>query len=346
MVSQPQPQDDTPAQVTQAGQWNLGTVISGCKIWVNRHAEGTVEERQAEILSIRDKPQSIYVPAPIDPADKKEFYCHYVGYNKRLDDWIPGSWIILSKELEWPKPKPPPAPPAKKETQTPQKTKAGSRKTTKKTKSTPSARGSTTPAPSTSQKRLASTVDLDGIDALETQEMQETQDSAFGDLDAFGEDEDAEGENEPLEGDSLMDIDPDVSAYVPDPQKAPPIQSKEQEIEKLRTSGSMTQNVHEIARVKNLNKLQIGKYLVEAWYFSPYPAEFAHLPILYICELCLSYFPSPVMFGRHRTKCKMVHPPGNEIYRHEDISFFEIDGKKQPQWCRNLSLLSKCFLDQ
>jgi len=41
----------------------------------------------------------------------------------------------------------------------------------------------------------------------------------------------------------------------------------------------------------------------------------------------------------------MLHPPGNEIYRHEEISFFEIDGKKQLTWCRNLSLLSKCFLD-
>jgi len=41
----------------------------------------------------------------------------------------------------------------------------------------------------------------------------------------------------------------------------------------------------------------------------------------------------------------MLHPPGNEIYRWEDISFFEIDGRKQLTWCRNLSLLSKCFLD-
>jgi len=52
-----------------------------------------------------------------------------------------------------------------------------------------------------------------------------------------------------------------------------------------------------------------------------------------------------MMLSRHRHRCTMLHPPGNEIYRHEDVSFFELDGKRQLTWCRNLSLLSKCFLD-
>ncbi|KAJ2965598.1 hypothetical protein NUW54_g14066 [Trametes sanguinea] len=107
----------------------------------------------------------------------------------------------------------------------------------------------------------------------------------------------------------------------------------------------MTQSISEIARVKNLNRLQIGKHEVEAWYFSPYPKEYAHLPVLYICEFCLSYFGSQFMLSRHRKRCNLLHPPGNEIYRHEDISFFELDGKRQLTYCRNLSLLSKCFLD-
>jgi histone acetyltransferase HTATIP len=59
----------------------------------------------------------------------------------------------------------------------------------------------------------------------------------------------------------------------------------------------------------------------------------------------LSFFGSEKMLSRHRHKCTLLHPPGNEIYRHEDISFFEIDGRKQKTWCRNLCLLSKCFLD-
>lgn len=124
-----------------------------------------------------------------------------------------------------------------------------------------------------------------------------------------------------------------------------PTFSKAREIEKLRTQGSMTQSHSEVSRVKNLDKIQMGKHEVEAWYFSPYPIEFAHVPTLYICEFCLSFYVSEKMIERHRKKCKLLHPPGNEIYRHEDISFFEIDGRKQKTWCRNLCLLSKCFLD-
>ncbi|KAI8997063.1 acyl-CoA N-acyltransferase [Pilobolus umbonatus] len=121
--------------------------------------------------------------------------------------------------------------------------------------------------------------------------------------------------------------------------------SKEYEIEKLRTSGSMTQSVQEIARVKNLNKIQMGRHEVEAWYFSPYPIEYAYCDVLYICEFCLSYYVSHKQLSRHRQRCQLYHPPGNEIYRHENISFFEIDGRKQKTWCRNLCLLSKLFLD-
>lgn len=121
--------------------------------------------------------------------------------------------------------------------------------------------------------------------------------------------------------------------------------SKDHEIEKLRTSGSMTQSVQEIARVKNLNKIQMGQHEVEAWYFSPYPLEYAYCDMLYICEFCLCYYVSHKQLSRHRARCQLHHPPGNEIYRHDEISFFEIDGRKQKVWCRNLCLLSKLFLD-
>ncbi len=45
--------------------------------------------------------------------------------------------------------------------------------------------------------------------------------------------------------------------------------SKEKEIEKLRTSGSRTQSVAEIARVKNINTISMGKHEVDTWYFAP-----------------------------------------------------------------------------
>lgn len=121
--------------------------------------------------------------------------------------------------------------------------------------------------------------------------------------------------------------------------------SKEKEIEKLRTQGSMTQSSSEVARMKNLNAIEMGQYQVEPWYFSPYPVEFAHIPVLYVCEFCLCYYAQRTQYVRHRGKCHLQHPPGNEIYRKDDLSFFEIDGRRQKVYCRSLCLLSKCFLD-
>lgn len=126
---------------------------------------------------------------------------------------------------------------------------------------------------------------------------------------------------------------------------APEVYSREEEIEKLRTSGSMTQNQTEIHRVRNLSRMQMGEHEIEPWYFSPYPQEMTEADVVYICEFCLDYFGSYRQFTRHRSKCTLLHPPGNEIYRDDSISFFEIDGRRQPTYCRNLCLLSKLFLD-
>lgn len=121
--------------------------------------------------------------------------------------------------------------------------------------------------------------------------------------------------------------------------------SEEDEIKKLRTSGSMTQNPHEISRVRNLDKIIMGKYEIEPWYFSPYPLELTDEDHIYIDDFSLQYFGSKKQYERYRKKCTLQHPPGNEIYRDDYVSFFEIDGRKQRTWCRNLCLLSKLFLD-
>jgi len=126
---------------------------------------------------------------------------------------------------------------------------------------------------------------------------------------------------------------------------AVPIMEPEEEIEKLRTGGSMVQNHAQLHLVRNLNKIQMGKHVIEPWYFSPYPQEFADVDMVYIDEFCLSYFASKKAFERHRSKCELRHPPGNEIYRDDFVSFFEVDGRRQRTWCRNLCLLSKLFLD-
>jgi len=48
---------------------------------------------------------------------------------------------------------------------------------------------------------------------------------------------------------------------------------------------------------------------------------------------------------RHSERCKIRNPPGDEIYRDDNVAVWEIDGKKEPVYCENLCLISKLFLD-
>lgn len=69
------------------------------------------------------------------------------------------------------------------------------------------------------------------------------------------------------------------------------------------------------------------------------------LPCIYLCAFCLKYRPNLECLKRHLQKCKIKHPPGQEIYRKDTISFFEIDGNRDKVYSKNLCLLSKLFLD-
>ena len=77
--------------------------------------------------------------------------------------------------------------------------------------------------------------------------------------------------------------------------------------------------------------IEMGRHEMEVWYQSPYPEEYSILPKLYICEFCLKYFKSETQLRRHAVKCVWNHPPGDEIYRKEPISVFEICGKRYKQ---------------
>ncbi|KAI6157493.1 histone acetyltransferase, MYST superfamily [Pisolithus tinctorius] len=347
-----------PAPITPGGSYSIQTVSVGCKLYVRRPTpDGGEEERLAEILSIRDKHANSFSRAstagnlkeedqePPKPEDRWEYFVHWDQFNKRLDEWVVGSRLVLSKDLEWPRPKPLPGKKTGLSAQKAPGKAPRSQSLLKKATANAAAAASptpfSTPGPAigmTGYRSPSPASSLKRKSLQEEQEEEEEEEPEEEDLDAEGEmDVDAEGE---LEGETF-----DLVASPTEPPPSVTAFSKEQEIEKLRTSGSMTQSISEVARVKNLNRLQIGKHELDAWYFSPYPREYAYLPVLYICEFCLSYFPSSFMLGRHRHRCTLLHPPGNEIYRHEDISFFELDGKRQLTWCRNLSLLSKCFLD-
>lgn len=82
-------------------------------------------------------------------------------------------------------------------------------------------------------------------------------------------------------------------------------------------------------------KIQFGKHTIDTWFAAPYPLEFTNLSTLYICEFCLKYMNSVFTLERHLTKCVHHSPPGDEIYRQEQVSIYEVDGRKN-KVCRYL----------
>ncbi|XP_030382124.1 histone acetyltransferase Tip60 isoform X2 [Scaptodrosophila lebanonensis] len=122
--------------------------------------------------------------------------------------------------------------------------------------------------------------------------------------------------------------------------------SQDGKIPTPRQSGSMVTHQDDVVtRMKNVEMIELGRHRIKPWYFSPYPQELCQMPCIYICEFCLKYRKSRKCLERHLSKCNLRHPPGNEIYRKHTISFFEIDGRKNKVYAQNLCLLAKLFLD-
>jgi histone acetyltransferase HTATIP len=304
----------TPPPVVK-GMATLTSLTVGMKAMVEKDGEN----RKAEILSIQQR------------KGKTTFYVHYEEFNKRLDEWVSADRIDLSHEVEWPAAD---KPDNKKKTNTVQNNKAQplkvdtSKKNLKRARSKLDREFSGTPESSSGNAtRLPKPSKAGG---------KENDDTLLGQSQSV---DTPRAEDDDLD---LVDVQAAAAAAKGSVNET---YSREEEIEKLRTSGSMTQNQTEISRVRNLEKIQMGKHEIEPWYFSPYPQEFGDCDMVYICEFCLGYFGEMKQFERHRSKCTLLHPPGNEIYRDDFISMFEIDGRRQRTWCRNLCLLSKLFLD-
>ncbi|KAL0228352.1 hypothetical protein RCL1_004495 [Eukaryota sp. TZLM3-RCL] len=103
----------------------------------------------------------------------------------------------------------------------------------------------------------------------------------------------------------------------------------------------------ERTKFKNVMQIQLGRFVIDTWYFSPYPEDYTPIDRLFICEFCLKYFKCKFSLIRHSLKCSLQRPPGDEIYRSQDehISLYEINGSIQRLYCQNLCLLAKLFLD-
>jgi len=241
-----------PHSVPERTQATLTSLVEGCKLPVNRNVEDTTEWTPAEILSIRTS------------GPTKQYYVHYVDFNKRLDEWVSHDRLDLSS-VEFPQNKDP--------------------KKRDVAHQNGNANGNTVP-----NKRKRKT----------------------------REDEVREDELALLE-------------------KRP------------RSTGSLVQNPHDdiTTRIKNVEYIEMGKYRLKPWYFSPYPSELIVDGQIYLCEYCLTYTKTKTQLKRHLSKCSMHSPPGKEIYRDpkKQICVFELDGRKHKNYVENLCLLAKCFLD-
>ncbi|TGZ68955.1 hypothetical protein CRM22_004000 [Opisthorchis felineus] len=96
---------------------------------------------------------------------------------------------------------------------------------------------------------------------------------------------------------------------------------------------------------QRIRTVVLGNWQVEPTYTSAYPPDIACLPTIYVCEYCLTPMRFSVTYDRHQQQCTVSFPPGDEIYRKENLSFFEVDGERRPDYCRNLCLLTKLFLE-
>ncbi|MCO5603996.1 hypothetical protein L7F22_058153 [Adiantum nelumboides] len=101
----------------------------------------------------------------------------------------------------------------------------------------------------------------------------------------------------------------------------------------------------EFTKVKNISKIELGKYEIDTWYFSPFPPEYSNCDKLFFCEFCLNFLKRKEQLTRHMRKCTYKHPPGDEIYRSGSLSMFEVDGRKNKIYGQNLCYLAKLFLD-
>lgn len=108
-----------------------------------------------------------------------------------------------------------------------------------------------------------------------------------------------------------------------------------------------------LTKVKNIQRVQLGKHIMECWYFSPFPKEYyssGFADCLYFCEYSLRFFTTKDELLRYQAKgfasnSLPRHPPGNEIYRDENVSMFELDGAVSKTYCQNLCYFAKLFLD-
>lgn len=87
-----------------------------------------------------------------------------------------------------------------------------------------------------------------------------------------------------------------------------------QEVHLLTASSTSCQ----ITKVKYVDKIQIGNFEIDAWYFSPFPEDYGKQPKLWICEYCLKYMKYEKTFRFH-----LVGPPDTVVCC-QSVSYLQV----------------------
>jgi len=97
----------------------------------------------------------------------------------------------------------------------------------------------------------------------------------------------------------------------------------------------------EHTKIRNVQQVQLGPYLMDAWYYSPYPIDH-RVDVLFVCERTFKYATSSGAFRNHVAPTSY---PGVVVYRDARFVVHRIEGVQHRLFCQNLSLLGKLFIE-
>ena len=297
----------------------LAAVTEGCKLPVQLQAgKEDSEWPKAEVISIRT----------LDGSGERQYYVHFVDYNKRLDEWVTEDRLD-TRRIE---------PPCSSKEDGGTKSHAGGVQSSSNQHlpsglQTPKKQTGASLATSTVPSRPSSPNDKDyenctgtpitasGVVAAALQKKNNARKrrggagggsvsscsspaitlSTPGELtaNARGPSIDEESQsgidagtpNLAVGGSGAVVVPPDGASGTP------------------RQTGSLSvpgQQDDIVTRMKNIELIELGRHRIKPWYFSPYPQELVKEPCIYICEFCLKYVKSRACLKRHLTKVRTL----------------------------------------